>query len=907
MTRSADFPRASRWPGAVLALAAILLSCAAIGTPARAAESPVVMTNYTDPAQAMRWGHRSHWIQPWRSYLETVPATTFLDAVGINFNVTGVQASSTARMLGANGFRTARIEVGWGTVDYNDPTKMESVDRGNFVSVLTSLKANGIRPLILLNATQSEPCPVKLTSVKLTAAASAGATTISVDPADIGKIVLGRTGITAKGIAAESLITSVEPSGLAHLSRPLSVSLPAGALQTATLRYEPFRPATLADGSPNPRFEPTMKAWLDYVGLVTREAEAVLGSEEFDVEVWNELSWGSRFLNINGYYEPDIEWTHIGNTREILERTIAYIRDPGNGVPTIGIGSGFSNQTPWHSGTSSPIGLTALDKHPYTGRFLFPQQAQVNGNRPLNGLHQESGWKDSDARWHEAFTPSYESFFPEYFLSGIQTETLIRDMSPITSNIGGVPHGRFTHPEGGEPPELWITETNLAPGRGGIPRDQLSAADIRHAQSKIVLRDLAAFINKGVTALHFYAANGGDYSLVEPSFFSAIKSSPSAYPGDSAGGETIDSVGRLTRLFAGAEPITSPRSLSLRELTDYSSNVQFQGNGTPEFPPLYNRDVLAFLPFQIDESRFAIPTYVMTRNVMKIYPGRASTDPARFDLPPEPYGLTIGGVDGSKASVSATDPLTGESVPVQVLSRGEDQIEVKMPVTDSPRVLLIDDGSGGGEEPPVEEPPTEEPPVEEPPVEEPPVEEPPVEEPPVEEPPVEEPPVEEPPVEEPPAEEPPAEEPPAEEPPAEEPPVKRKGPPVPKTEEPPVEEPKGNPEKGGPKPRLRVEGTSTLLRTRRLNVAPRCQSRCTLSVAGRVAIGRRVFPLRPRGGGAAVGRDPVAVELGLSSAAARSARVALGNGLPVEVRLTGKVITPGGGAHRVRQVIVLTD
>ncbi len=273
-------------------------------------------------------------------------------------------------------------------------------------------------------------------------------------------------------------------------------------------------------------------------------------------------------------------------------------------------------------------------------------------------------------------------------------------MSPIASNIGGVPHGRFTHPEGGEPPEVWITETNLAPQRGGTPRSEMSAADVRHVQSKIVLRDLAVFVNKGVTALHFYAANAGEFSLVDPGFFSALKSKPTTYPGDSAGGQTTNSVRRLTESFDGAEPITSPRSLSLRELTDYSGNVQFQGNGTAEFPPLHNRDVLAFLPFQIDESSFAIPIYVMTRNVVKNYrPG--STAPTRFDMPAEPYGLTIGGIDGEHASVSATDPLTGESVPVEVLSRAADQIEVKMQVTDSPRTLVIeDDGPAPVEEPP---------------------------------------------------------------------------------------------------------------------------------------------------------------------------------------------------------------
>ena len=249
-----------------------------------------------------------------------------------------------------------------------------------------------------------------------------------------------------------------------------------------------------------------MKGWLNYVGVVTREAKAVLGSDEFDVEVWNELSFGSRFLNINGYYEPDIEWTNIGNTRAILERTIAYIRDPESGVSDIGIGNGFANQTPWPSGTSSPIGLTAIDKHPYTGWFSFPADAQVNGNRPLDGLGQLSGWKDPAAQYHETFTPTYDSFFPEYFLSGIETETLIRDMSPITSNIQGVPHGRFTHPEGGEPPEMWITEVNLRPISGPTSPAEMSPEDVSHVASKNVLRYLTAYVNKGVTALDLYSA-----------------------------------------------------------------------------------------------------------------------------------------------------------------------------------------------------------------------------------------------------------------------------------------------------------------------------------------------------------------------------------------------------------------
>ena len=65
------------------------------------------------------------------------------------------------------------------------------------------------------------------------------------------------------------------------------------------------------------------------------------------------------------------------------------------------------------------------------------------------------------------------------------------------------------------------------------------------------------------------------------------------------------------------------------------------------------------------------------------------TDPTRFDLPAETYRLTIGGVTGKGAAVSATDPLTGQAVQVKVISGSGDQLVVELPVTDSPRLLTI--------------------------------------------------------------------------------------------------------------------------------------------------------------------------------------------------------------------------
>jgi hypothetical protein len=81
---------------------------------------------------------------------------------------------------------------------------------------------------------------------------------------------------------------------------------------------------------------------------------------------------------------------------------------------------------------------------------------------------------------------------------------------------------------------------------------------------------------------------------------------------------------------------------------------------------------------------------VMTTSLGRNYrPGAPSSDPRRFDMPAETFGLTIGGLDGRAANLSATDPLTGSTVPVDVTGRAPGSVTVSLPVTDSPRLLTI--------------------------------------------------------------------------------------------------------------------------------------------------------------------------------------------------------------------------
>jgi hypothetical protein len=656
-----------------------------------------VITHYTDPSQAVSFGDRSYWSQPWRAYTDTVPATTLQSAIGVNFNVNASQADATAKLLADSGFRRARVEVGWDSLSYSDPTQLTTMAQQGLQAKITALRDNGIRPLILLNANATEPTPVEPGSIVLTQPAGAGARVLHVSSSSLAAVTVGRTGISSRGIAARTLFTGTDvASNTITLSQGLRQSLAAGTVPVVTLLYSPFAPP-VTNGSPDRRFAETLQGWVSYVAVVTQDVKSLLGSDNFDVEVWNELTFGSNFLDLDHYYAP-VPWSAPNSAdpsirAQMLQATISYIRNPANGLSDVGIGDGFMNQSPYGSGSNSPLGLTAIDKHPYAGLRSFPAAAKATGIRPIDGTGQLSGISGHDGHWRvwtDGFTPTYDSFFPEYFLTSTQTETLTHDLSPFATVFGGSAHGRYTHPLGGPPPQMWVTETNLDPTQGPVPASQLSAADISHIAAKDALRYFTSFVNKGVSALYMYAASAGGMSVIDPGFFTALKQNPTVYPGDAAGGAVTQAVGRLAAATAGATAISQPRSLALQNLVDYSGGIQFQGNGSPHFPDLYDRDVLAFLPFQDTNNSFTIAAYVMTRNVETNYePG--STSPTRFDLPAETYQMTISGISGATATATATDPLTGSSVPVQIVGRGLTDVVVQMPVTDSPRLLSISD------------------------------------------------------------------------------------------------------------------------------------------------------------------------------------------------------------------------
>jgi serine/threonine protein kinase len=292
----------------VIALAIVTLSgdggsgAEPLGNPVAAAIDPVDSPIDASQLKRMPFGTRSHWLQPWRAYLDTPPAQQLRDAVGINFNVNADQAAAAARLLAANGFHRARIEISWGEVDYDNPDRLYRPPEWR--TRLEALRAAGLRPLLLLNSNPGRPAPAKALPLTVAIPAAAGARTVQLSAASANAIVPGRTGFDVADMAAGVLITSVSASGTATLSRPLPSALSAGMYPGTVLRYEPFSPLENPDGSPSSRGLETMAGWLEYVRTATSFVKDVLGSTEFDVEVTNETTFGAAFYDINQYYSP---------------------------------------------------------------------------------------------------------------------------------------------------------------------------------------------------------------------------------------------------------------------------------------------------------------------------------------------------------------------------------------------------------------------------------------------------------------------------------------------------------------------------------------------------------------------------------------------------------------------------
>jgi hypothetical protein len=526
-------------------------------------------------------------------------------------------------------------------------------------------KQRKIRPLILLNSHQGVPCPVLMFERKVTAAAPVGATQVELD--DTKDLIIGRSGLSGLTDywAAEAIITQMD-NHMFTLSKPLPKAIAAGAkVKMATLKYRPFSPPGSAD------YDQPIAGWLRYVQTVVAFVTDTLGTgtapdKGFDLEIWNELTFGTHFLYINDYYQPELAkydsnviWSNL------VRATARYVDEHPAMFQGVRIADGFANTIPWPAADQEPRAITAIDKHPYAGRKVFPKDEQKGTKLDARGQPTE-------------YVPGYTMLFPEYFATAIQTETMVRDMGPLTSEIYKVKHGRWARGKN-EPVGVWITEVGNAPNETGITDRQAALA----LKAKTTARYLAFFLNRGVEKLQLFGAAEGDLGLgIVSDRFAEYARSNQLYPANDADytSPALQVIRHMTTtLCAGLEPdLKATRALRVESITDTHGHYQFTGDGTPAHPPLYDREVFAFLPYQVNAHKFVIAYYVMTRDVTQTFT-------------PEDLTLEVTGIWAKAASVEAYDPIQDREVSVKAKATAETTLRVTLSAADYPYLLIIEE------------------------------------------------------------------------------------------------------------------------------------------------------------------------------------------------------------------------
>jgi len=705
--------------------AATLKALEAVGTWDAVTASAELAGPYADPLQAqVAFGKRSFYLAPWRAYMDTWPATQYLDCLGINFNVGANEAEAVATVLAEAGIRSARVEIGMGSFKYDDPTQLGDIKGAQ--QRMAALKKHGIRPLILLNANAGMPCPTKRTDVKLLKDAAAGARELFVDKTD--DIKLGYTG--PRGQAYQigfPLIVKVEKeTGRCELSAPLAKPLAAGRLELYTLKYAPFSGEFFADGTPNPAARETLDAWMTYVAAICHVAKEALGTQNaadagFDLEVWNEYTFGSQYLEDKNYYNPPREYkkprfSYKGkdfNHEVILPMTVDYANDPANKLPGVKVISGLSNQRPWDSGEGMWPGQAGFSRHYYTGMNPFrnfdansglcsPETDASKRHQAVDALGKPEGRMDKgEGVPGTYFVPTFRVALPETFFYGYKTEQMVRDVLPWPDLMKG--HGRPCHAEGGRPAEVWQTEYNfdrqpwadhLLKQAGMAKDDPKFVALMHHVGAKALLRTYFFMSHKGLKTIETFAARGADTNLgvIPVAFFEALKKD--GYQLTDAvrtlRGKQLETLARATKIMKASEPVKAVRPLSVAKLVEEKPRLVFRGDSTPAHPDRFNRDDFACLPYQLTEGSFAVAYYVVTRNMGHEWAkDRDVLDPARYDMPEQTFQLTLSGVRGEGAKVSAYDPMLDREVPAKILAAGAKDVTVSLTTVDYPRLLII--------------------------------------------------------------------------------------------------------------------------------------------------------------------------------------------------------------------------
>jgi len=335
---------------------------------------------------------------PYRAWMDTRPTSIVWECFGMNFNSKTNEWASVLDVFRALGMKSARTELGMQSMLYEDPSKLNPAAYDLFKRRLLALQAHGIRPMILLNSHGFGPGPHKMTRLRLLEDVKEGDLTVRVE--NVADVVPYHTGFCGQFFRREAfpLITNVAANGVCHLSAPMKKPIGKGWVMTKTLLYVPFMWGPIfKDGTPVPGARDTYRGWELFVKAVCAAAQEYLGTKGqpdsgFDLEVWNEYSFGSDFLRgYMFYYEPRLEFQDpfimekdgivISGQEMILPITTEVVNNPANGFPGVRVISGLANQRPWDSGAGMWPGQYTFSRHFYWG---------ISMNRP-RGLELHLG------------------------------------------------------------------------------------------------------------------------------------------------------------------------------------------------------------------------------------------------------------------------------------------------------------------------------------------------------------------------------------------------------------------------------------------------------------------------------------------------------------------------------------
>jgi len=283
-----------------------------------------------------------------------------------------------------------------------------------------------------------------------------------------------------------------------------------------------------------------------------------------------------------------------------------------------------------------------------------------------------------------SFIPSYSTYMPEYYGTGLQTETIIRDLTSITTSVYGAAHGQHARVVNGRvlPCTVFITEIGIIPAAVGVMDSPTSLLMKAKGESRI----LTFFLNKGAGLVDLFAACGGgdwDYQVLSLTFEQYAVTN-STYPADDTPYVSpalhiiSEIVSQMANGVDNSLTESKTRKLEVKEILGSNNNYQFAGDGTAAHPPGYDREAFAFLPYQVNTHKFVIPYYVMTRNIAQ-------------PLTPETFEIKFTGVHAKGASISVYDPLNDVSVPVVVNSATGNELTLTVTAADYPYLLIINE------------------------------------------------------------------------------------------------------------------------------------------------------------------------------------------------------------------------